>query len=389
MRTRPGAVMAGKITIAAAHGSPYAPGIERHTHEDEETMTHAPLANFIAVRRLRIAAAAAAAFACLAILPASAQDKPVNLKMSSWVPAQHPLNPALIAWAADITKASGGTITATLYPSEQLGKAFDHYDMAKDGIADLAYVNPGYQPGRFPVMAGAGLPFIFANGKGGSAAIDAWYRQYAAKEMKDIKFCFAFIHDPGTFHSKKRLLSPADIKGLKVRPATSTIGQMITLLGGTNVQASAPEARDMLERGVADAITFPWGSISLFGIDKVVTHHMDVPLYTTPFVWAMNKDKYESMSAAQKKVIDDHRTTEWAEKVASPWADFEFAGRAKLAGLPGHDSYKLNAEQLDAWRKAVAPTETAWAEGAAKAGYDPKQVMESLKSTVAKYKSGL
>ena len=61
------------------------------------------------------------------------------------------------------------------------------------------------------------------------------------------------------------------------------------------------------------------------------------------------------MSAAQKKVIDDHCTTEWAEKVASPWADFEFAGRAKLAGQPATRSYKLTPEQLDAWRKAVAP----------------------------------
>jgi TRAP-type C4-dicarboxylate transport system substrate-binding protein len=259
--------------------------------------------------------------AILACAAAHAQDKPVNLKLSSWVPAQHPLNPSFTAWAEDIKKASNGTITATLFPSEQLGKAFDHYDMARDGIADLAYVNPGYQPGRFPVMAGAGLPFIFANAKGGTAAIDAWYRAYAAKEMKDVKYCFAFIHDPGSFHSKKKLLSPADVKGLKVRPATSTIGQMVTLLGGTNVQASAPEARDALERGVADAITFPWGSIGLFGIDKVVNFHMDAPLYTTPFVWVMNKDKYESMSAAQKKVIDEHCTTEWAEKVASPWAE--------------------------------------------------------------------
>ena len=325
----------------------------------------------------------------LASLAAQAQDKPVALKLSSWVPAQHPLNPSLIAWAEDIKKASGGTITATLFPSEQLGKAFDHYDMARDGIADFSYINPGYQPGRFPVMAGAGLPFIFANGKGGTAAIDAWYRAYAAKEMKDVKFCFAFIHDPGAFHSKKKLLSPADIKGLKVRPATSTIGQMITSLGGTNVQASAPEARDALERGVADAITFPWGSVSLFGIDKVVSMHMDVPLYTTPFVWAMNKDKYDGMSAAQKKVIDEHCTTEWAEKVASPWADFEFAGRAKLAGLPGHEAYKLTPEQLDAWHKAVAPLEAQWAADVAKAGYDGKAVMGALKASVAKYKAGL
>ena len=333
---------------------------------------------------------AASVFAALlAGAAVQAQDKPVNLKLSSWVPAQHPLNPSLSAWAEDIRRASGGTITATLFPSEQLGKAFDHYDMARDGIADFAYVNPGYQPGRFPVMAGAGLPFTFANAKGGSAAIDTWYRPYAAREMKDVKYCFAFIHDPGSFHSKKKLLSPADVKGLKVRPATSTIGQMVTLLGGTNVQASAPESRDMLERGVADAITFPWGSIGLFGIDKVVSFHMDVPLYTTPFVWAMNKDKYEAMSAAQKKVIDEHCTTEWAEKVASPWADFEFAGRARLAGLPGHEAYKLNAEQTEGWRKAVAPLEAQWATDAGKAGFDAKAVMESLKANVARYKAGI
>lgn len=339
----------------------------------------------------RLASALVAATAALALVAPSvqAQDKPVQLKLSSWVPAQHPLNPALQAWADDIKKESGGTITAILFPSEQLGKAFDHYDMARDGIADFSYVNPGYQPGRFPVMAGASLPFLFANGKEGSAAIDAWYRSYAAKEMKDVKYCFAFVHDPGTFHSRKKITVPGDVKGMKVRPATSTVGQLITSLGGTNVQASAPESRDMLERGVADAITFPWGSIGLFGIDKVVKYHMDVPLYVTPFVWVMNKGKYDAMSTAQKKVIDDHCTSEWAQKVAGPWADFEFAGRAKMASLSGHEIYKLTPEQLDAWRKAAAPSEAQWAESVKKVGEEPKAVMDALKASLAKYKSAL
>ena len=320
---------------------------------------------------------------------ASAQDKPVVLKLSSWVPAQHALNPALQAWADDIKKASGGSITATLFPSEQLGKAFDHYDMARDGIADAAYVNPGYQPGRFPIFAAASLPFQVANAKGGSAAVDAWYRQYAAREMKDVQFCFAFVHDPGSLHSRKKVVLPGDVKGLKVRPATSTIGQMVTALGGTNVQSSAPEARDMLERGVADAITFPWGSLGLFGIDKVVSFHIDAPLYVTPFVWVLNKDKFASLSPAQKKIVDEHCTTEWAEKVASTWADFEAAGRAKIAATPGHEMVKLNAEQLDAWRKAVAPVADQWAEGAKKAGADPKQVLDGLRQSLAKYQSAL
>jgi TRAP-type C4-dicarboxylate transport system substrate-binding protein len=238
---------------------------------------------------------------------AQAQDKTVQLKLSSWVPPAHPLNPALQAWGEDIEKASGGTIKSTLFPSEQLGKAMDHYDMARDGIADFSYVNPGYQPGRFPIIAAGELPFLFSNAKGGSAALDAWYRKCAAAEMKDVHFCFAFVLDPVTFHSRnKKIVLPEDIKGTKLRPADATIGSFVTMLGGTNVQASAPEAREVLERGVADAITFPWRSLLLFGIDKVVKYDMDMPFATTTFVWVMNKAKYDGMSAAQKAVIDTH-----------------------------------------------------------------------------------
>ena len=325
----------------------------------------------------------------LSLGAAQAQDKPVALKFASWVPAQHALNPALVAWGESLKAASGGTLTATMFPSEQLGKAFDHFDMARDGIADFSYVNPGYQPGRFPVFAAAFLPFMISNAKAGSAAIDAWYRAYAAKEMKDVHFCFAFAHDPGAFHSRKKIVSPTDIKGMKVRPATSTVGQMITLLGGTNVQASAPESRDMLERGVAEAITFPWGSVMLFGIDKVVKYHMDVPLYATPFVWVMNNDKYNAMSANQKKAVDSHCTSEWAEKVGSAWADFEISGRVKLAADPNREVYKLTPEQLAAWKQAVAPVEVQWANDVKKTGQDPVAVLSAFKQSLAKYKSGL
>ena len=116
--------------------------------------------------------------------------------------------------AQSVEKASGGTIKYKIYPSEQLGKAFDHYDMARDGIADMTYINPGYQPGRFPIIGAGELPFLMANAKGGSSALDAWYRKYAATEMKDVKFCLAFVHDPGTFHSRtKKIMVPGRHQG--------------------------------------------------------------------------------------------------------------------------------------------------------------------------------
>ena len=87
---------------------------------------------------------------------------------------------------------------------------------------------------------------------------------------------------------------PADIKGMKIRPAHATMADLVTLLGGTNVQSAAPEVRDILEKGVADAVTFPWGSIPLFGIDKVTKYHMDAPLYVTTFAFVFNKDEIRS-----------------------------------------------------------------------------------------------
>jgi TRAP-type C4-dicarboxylate transport system substrate-binding protein len=319
---------------------------------------------------------------------AFAEDKTFELKLAHWVPPSHPLQKALEAWGDSVQQDSGGTIKYKIYPAQQLGKAFDHYDMTRDGIADLAYVNPSYQPGRFPVFDASNLPFMIANAKAGSGAIDDWYRKYAPAEMKDVKYCFAFAHDPGSFHSRtKKITVPGDIAGMKIRPATAVIASMVTSLGGTNVQASAPEVRDIIEKGVADAVTFPWGSIVLFGIDKVTKYDIDFPLYTTGFVWIMNKDTYAAMSPAQQKVIDNHCNREWAEKTASSWADFEHDGIAKLKAEPDHEVYTLSDAQLDQWKAAAAPVVQAWSASVKKAGGDPDAALKSLKDELVKSNS--
>ena len=338
----------------------------------------------------KFTAMAAALAACIAMGgTAAAQDKTFELRLSHWVPPAHPLQKAMEEWGASIEKASNGTIKYKVFPAQQLGKAVDHYDMARDGIADVTYINPGYQPGRFPIIAAGELPFLMTNAKGGSVALDRWYRKYAEKEMKDVKFCLAFAHDPGALHSKKKVETPDQIKGMKIRPAHATMASFVTLLGGTNAHGSAPEARDMLERGVADAITFPWGSVLLFKLDSVVKFHQDVPLYATTFAWVMNKAKYNQMSAAQKKVIDSHCTPEWALKVAAPWAEYEAAGRDKLRKADGHTVYKLTDAQLAQWKKAAEPLTATWAGNAKKAGIDPDATLKALKDELAKENAAL
>ena len=107
--------------------------------------------------------------------------------------------------------------------------------------------------------------------------------------IRDRHYCFSFVLDPVAWHSvSKKIVVPDDIKGMKIRPAQGTIAAWVTQLGGTNVQSSAPEVRDILAKGVADAVTFPWGSMLLFGIDKVTKYDMDEPLGSVTFQWLMN-----------------------------------------------------------------------------------------------------
>lgn len=314
---------------------------------------------------------------------AQAQDKPVELKFAHWLPAAHSLaKHGFEPWAKSVEAASGGSIKIAFFPAQQLGKAADHFDMARDGIADMTWVNPGYQAGRFPLFAAGELPFIVGKPGPGSVALDAWYRKYVATEMKDVKFCFAHLH-VGTLHAKKPITEPGQIKGMKMRSSNGTNAAFMSLLGGTNVQVSAPEARDALEKGVADALSFPWGSIISFGIDKAVKYHTDMRLYAANFVWVMNRGWYDKLAAGQKKVIDDHCNNDWAGKVGAAWGDDEDTGQGKLEKMAGHTIVKLTPAQLAEWKKSAEPLYGQWVSGADKLGVNGKQALEDLRKEIA------
>ncbi|MEJ7928889.1 TRAP transporter substrate-binding protein [Ramlibacter sp. AN1015] len=318
---------------------------------------------------------------------ASAQDRPVELRFAHWLPPTHSLaKTGFEPWAKSVEAASKGSIKISMFPAQQLGKAADHYDMVRDGIADVTWVNPGYQAGRFPIIAAGELPFLIGKPGPGSAALDSWYRKYAGQEMKDVKFCFAHVH-VGTIHSKKPITEPSQIKGMKIRSANGTVAAYVSQLGGTNVQVSAPEARDALEKGVADAITFPWDSIVSFGIDKAVSHHSDMRMYASDFVWVMNRNWYDKLGAAQKKVIDDHCSNEWAGRVGAAWGDLEDSGQQKLAKAPGHTIVQVTPAQIDMWKKAAEPIYAQWMQAVDKTGANGKQALEELRKELESRKA--
>ncbi len=330
-----------------------------------------------------------ASAACAVALATAAQAAEVELTLSHWVPPTHPLQPlGMEPWAESIKEASDGRIEITIYPSQQLGAAPDHYDMARDGIVDIGFINPGYQAGRFPIISAMELPFLASNAKGGSRAVDEWYRQYAEQEMSDVYVCMVHLHDPGTLHAKNGPLAvPADLTGKNVRPPNGTMAQMFSAIGAANVQVPAPEMRDALDKGTADITASPWGSLFTFGIQDTVTHHLDAPLYATVFAFVMNKATIDGLSPEDRTVMDDHCTSEWAEKMASGWADAEAAGRQEIIDLGGHELHKPSEEEMTLWREAAAPLTERWKADVAKAGVDADAVLDSLEEALKKHDS--
>jgi TRAP-type transport system periplasmic protein len=96
---------------------------------------------------------------------APAQDKPIELKFSSWVGIVHGHHTrVMVPWARMIEERSGGRLKVTIYPGSTLGKPADHFDLVKNGIADMGFISPGYTPGRFPLVSVAELPLLCGSG---------------------------------------------------------------------------------------------------------------------------------------------------------------------------------------------------------------------------------
>jgi TRAP-type C4-dicarboxylate transport system substrate-binding protein len=104
-------------------------------------------------------------------------------------------------------------------------------------------------------------------------------------------------------------------------------------------------------------------------------------------VWVMNKPWYDKLAAAQKKVIDDHCSNEWAGKVGGAWGDEEDSGQAKLEKTAGHTIVPISAAQLDVWKKAVEPVYTQWVKSADGVGVPGQTALDDLRKELAARKA--
>ncbi|MZR11701.1 C4-dicarboxylate ABC transporter [Maritimibacter sp. DP07] len=282
-----------------------------------------------------------------------------DMTMSTWLPPAHILSTELEGWAASLEEASDGSLNVDIYPSQQLGAAPDHYDMARDGIVDMALVSPAYNAGRFPIFAYVEIPFSFGNSTTGTRAFHEWFLDYAGAEMGDVKVCLITLHAPGLMHfAKEGVETPEDLSGLRMRPAGPTVAEWLTQQGANIVPSSLPEVRELADRNVIDGTTLPW-DMADFGIHEALSFHLDMPMYVGAQVHVINPSFYDSLSDDERAAVDSHCTPEWSERISTAWFDEAERFRVQLSEDDSQTIYAISADQKAAWRATSDPVRDA------------------------------
>ena len=342
-------------------------------------------------RRTLLQSSAAAVLAAPA-LSAFAQQPVVTLKFHTFMA---PLSNVWLnmhkAWMAKVEKESGGRIKFEAYPAMQLGGTpVQLYDQAKDGVVDIIWTLPGNTAGRFPRVEVFELPFMMTNAEATSKAYWEYVQTMAADEFKDVQVLALQVHGPGVIHTAdKPVKSVADMKGLKLRAPTRQANKLLASLGATPVGMPLPGIPDALSKGTINGCVIPWEVVPSVKVHELTKFHAEFDpaggaLYTTTFVMAMNKAKYNSLPADLKKVIDNNSgmaTSAWLGKTQQAG---DVAGR-KSASDRGNTIFTVSASEAQEFRRKSRAIEVEWVEDMNKRGFDGRKLLDTARALIDKH----
>jgi TRAP-type C4-dicarboxylate transport system substrate-binding protein len=295
------------------------------------------------------------------------------------------------AWMDKVEKESGGRIKFEAYPAMQLGGTpVQLYDQAKDGVVDIIWTLPGNTAGRFPRVEVFELPFMMTNAEATSKAYWEYVQTFAADEFKEVHVLALQVHGPGLIHTvDKPIKSTADLKGMKVRGPTRQVTKLLASVGATPVGMPLPGIPDALSKGTIQGAVIPWEVVPSVKVHELTKFHSEFPstgpaLYTTTFVMAMNKAKYDGMPADLKRVIDANSgmaTSAWLGKTQQAG---DPAGR-KSATDRSNTMYTFSQAETDQFVKLSSQIDDEWVADMNKKGFDGKKLLDGAKALIEKH----
>lgn len=235
------------------------------------------------------AAALVAAFAA----PAAA----LELKLAHYAPVDHPASQAANMMAEAVKSRTNGQVTIKVYPANQLGDGNEVLEQQIRGAIDITlptqpmldkYGDKGDKP--FGVVM---LPFAFRDYQHAWRVLDGPFAQWVAPRLDKIGLVWLANWEWGfrnLTNSKRPIMTPDDVKGLKIRtPGEIQLQAAMEAAGAIVTKIAFPELPMALKQGVVDGQENPLAVIS------------SLKLYETQPYLALTRHSYNSMTAVISK----------------------------------------------------------------------------------------
>lgn len=312
-----------------------------------------------------------------------AQASGVNLKYANFPPA--PTFPCvqMERWAKEVTARTNGAVTVTTFPGSTLLDAKNMFRGVMQGQADIGCISLAYHPGMFPMLSVMELPHGFVSAEGASRALWELYAKYTPAEFDKVKVLTMFTSAPSQFMAKKPIKSLADLKGIELRGA-GALSAVLEKLGAIPVSMPMPEVPEAVQKGIIQGLLTSFDVLKDMKFAEMCKYETVANLSVYPFAVIMNKQKYESLPADVKKVLDD-LSAEQAQ-----WTGKYMDDHVKESLEWSKTTYQVEVYNFDAAVQAeivklTAPLFDGWKENAAKAGVDTKAVLGDVAALKAQF----
>ena len=198
-----------------------------------------------------------------------------------------------------LAEESGGRLQFNYQAGGSLFGASETIDAVKDGAADICWATTGTYGGIFPVtefinLVGNGI----SNGQLASAVLNTMYKEIPEVANEFKSWHVLALH--GTSLSPistatKKIETPNDLKGLRLRAAGSIPTMYVNALGATAVALPTSEVYDNLSKNALDGMLNDWHNIDCFRLYEPIKYCLDVGTNMTASFVLMNQAKYDSL----------------------------------------------------------------------------------------------
>ena len=238
-------------------------------------------------------------------LQAAAPAKPLILKFAGWTPPQHPFS-RMGEWIVqEMERRSDGRIKVEYYWSNSLVPAAQLMDAVQKGVADIAFINPAYQPGKMPLLSV--ISIAVGDVCPSAKALQELMQMPEVKAELDsmnMRYLGPLTNNSyGVWTKNKQVRTLADLKGLKLR-AVGNHANLLHALGGVPVSMPPTDIYQAIEKGTLDgalgnpsfALGYKW--------EEVTKYYNPISFGGLGQFVAINKSTWEKIPADLQKRID-------------------------------------------------------------------------------------